>query len=291
MDEDTFRDARVIAVGEAAVAYRMEGSGPAVVFLHGFPLSGLTWRNVVPALSPRFTCYALDLVGLGGTTSPNLVDYSSEGQARVFARALSALGVGEFSLAGNDTGGWIARELALLDPARVTRLALTNTEMPGHRPPWIPMYQALVRVPGSRHLVRRMLASTRFRRSAVAFGGCFADRDLIEGDFAREFVSPLLRSKERLAGMFTFLKQMKFSRIDQFRELHGRLSMPVAFLWGEDDPTFPVGLARRMASRFPNVVGFETLPRGKVFLHEEFPAAVAAWLNRLLGSVPSPEAG
>ncbi len=129
-----------------------------------------------------------------------------------------------------------------------------------------------------------MIASRMFRRSPVAFGGCFTDRDLVDGDFAREFLLPLQSSRQRLAGMFTFLKRMKFSRIDQFRELHGRLSMPVAFLWGEDDPTFPVGLARAMASQFPNVAGFETLPRAKVFLHEEYPESVAAWLNRFLGS-------
>ncbi len=135
VEQDTFRTARVVETGGATVAYRQVGGGPAVVFLHGFPLSGLTWRNVVPALSERFTCYALDLVGLGGTTSPRARDFSSEGQARVLGEALTALGVSQFALVGNDTGGWVARELALLSPGRVTRLALTNTEMPGHRPP------------------------------------------------------------------------------------------------------------------------------------------------------------
>ncbi|HYR90093.1 MAG TPA: alpha/beta hydrolase [Terriglobia bacterium] len=56
--------------------------------------------------------------------------------------ALSALGVSS-SLIGNDSGGWIARELALLEPGQVTRLVLTNTEIPGHRPPWIWLYRWL----------------------------------------------------------------------------------------------------------------------------------------------------
>ena len=114
-------------VGAASIQWRREGSGPAVVLLHGFPLSGRTWDAVVARLRDRFTCYALDLVGLGGSTSTSTADYSSPGQARAFQGTLSQLHVDSYALVGNDTGGWIARELALLDTARVSRLVLTNT--------------------------------------------------------------------------------------------------------------------------------------------------------------------
>ena len=43
----------LIEAGSATVAYRWEGDGPALVFLHGFPLSGLTWRKVVATVSGR----------------------------------------------------------------------------------------------------------------------------------------------------------------------------------------------------------------------------------------------
>jgi len=241
---------------------------------------------VVAALSRQITCYAFDLVGLGSTTSPLAEHFTSPGQAAVLGEALSTLGVSAFALVGNDTGGWIARELALFEPEKVTLLALTNTEIPGHRPPWIPMYQHLVRLPGSKRLVRRMLASRRLRRSALGFGGCFKDLDRIDGEFAQEFLSPLISSDQRLAAMFTFLVQMRFDRLDQFRQLHGMLSMPTAFLWGEDDPTFPVHAAREMASQFPNVLEFRTLPGAKLFLQEEYPDAVAGWLTEFLLNHP-----
>ena len=282
MEQAAFSAVHFIGTGRATVAYRKVGDGPAVVFLHGFPLSGLTWRKVAPTLSGRFTCYAFDLVGLGGTTSQLPADFASPGQAGVLRQALSMLGVPEFALVGNDTGGWIARELALLEPEKVTCLALTNTEIPGHRPPWIPTYQRLVRLPGSKLMIRRLLASRRIRRSAIGFGGCFRDRDVIDGEFTEEFVSPLISSEQRLAGMFRFLTEMRFDRIDQFRDLHGKLSMPTAFLWGEDDPTFPVEEARAMAAQFPNVTGFEALPGAKLFLQEEYPDAVAGWLTEFL---------
>jgi haloalkane dehalogenase len=130
-----FRETRYVDVDRARVCYRKCGEGPALVFLHGFPLSGFTWRKVVPDLAKHFTCYAFDLIGLGQSISPDAADFASPGQARVFRQALRAEGIESYALTGNDTGGWIARELALLEPERVTHLALTNTEIPGHRPP------------------------------------------------------------------------------------------------------------------------------------------------------------
>src|SRR5262245_44599853 len=115
-------------IGEASVHWRRDGAGPAIVFLHGFPLSGRTWDAVVAGLRDRFTCYTLDLIGLGESRSTTGDDHSSQGQARAFRGTLRALGLDSYALIGNDTGGWIARELALIDQQQVSRLVLTNTE-------------------------------------------------------------------------------------------------------------------------------------------------------------------
>lgn len=45
---EKFEDRKFVDVGRARVCYRRAGAGSALVFLHGFPLSGLTWRKVVP---------------------------------------------------------------------------------------------------------------------------------------------------------------------------------------------------------------------------------------------------
>jgi len=262
-------------VGEASVHWRREGSGPAVVFVHGFPLSGCTWDGVITHLRARFTCYTPDLIGFGQSSSMGDDDYSSPGQARALQRMLADLGVDSYALVGNDTGGWVARELALIDGARVSRLVLTNTEIPSHRPPWIPMYQALAHVPGFRAVIGQLLKSRAFRRSSLVFGGCFHDLDHLDGDFHRQFVEPLIVSEARIAGAMRFLRRMKFARLDEFKHLHQQLAMPTLFIWGADDPTFPESLARAMADQFPNVVGFHSLPNAKLFLYEEYSQAVA----------------
>jgi len=274
-DVETFRQPHFIEVGDARICYRTAGEGPALVLLHGFPLSGMTWRKVVPALAQRFTCYALDLVGLGNSTSNAAIDYTSPGQALVLQQGLRALGVSCYALLGNDTGGWIARELALLDAAAVTRLVLMNTEIPGHRPPWIRLYQRLSQLPGSGIVLRGMLASRRVRRSAMGFGGCFENLNLIDGEFTDLFIAPLVTHAQRLTSTVRFLVSMQFARLDRFAELHRQLRMPVAFVWGAADPTFPDANGRAMATQFPSVVAFRSIPRGKLLVHEEQPDRVA----------------
>jgi len=262
-------------VGDASVHWRKDGSGPPILFLHGFPLSGATWDGVVECLRDRFTCYAFDLIGLGQSRSTADGDYASPGQARAFQGLLSQLGVERYALVGNDTGGWIARELALVDGQRVSHLVLTNTEIPFHRPPWIPTYQVLAHLPGAGAVIGQLLKLSAFRRSSLGFGGCFHDPNHVDGDFRVRFVDPLVTSADRQDGAMRFLRQMKFPRLDELRHRHADLGMPTLFIWGADDPTFPEQKAREMVGQFPNVAGFESIPDAKLFFYEERPAEVA----------------
>jgi haloalkane dehalogenase len=275
-------------VGEASVHWRKDGRGPALVLLHGFPLSGRTWDKVLSHLRDHFTCYTPDLIGLGQSHSAADDDYSSPGQARALKGALSELRLDSYALVGNDTGGWIARELALIDRQRVSRLILTNTEIPFHRPPWIPMHQALAQVPGFGAVIRQLLRSSAFRRSPLAFGGCFHDLAHLEGDFHERFVEPLIASDERLGGAFRFLRRMKFARLDEFKSLHRELTMPTLFIWGANDPTFPEPRAREMVGQFPNVAGFHAIENAKLFVYEEHPREVARLIGSFLDTRPLP---
>ena len=43
------------------LSYRTFGDGPAVLLLHGWPLSGVTYRHLVETLRPYFRCIVPDL--------------------------------------------------------------------------------------------------------------------------------------------------------------------------------------------------------------------------------------
>jgi pimeloyl-ACP methyl ester carboxylesterase len=260
--------------GTARLVYRRYGSGPALLLVHGFPLSGFTWRKVLPVLAERCTCYVPDLPGLGESEWTDATDFSFPGQGRTLKAFVDGLGLRRYSVLAQDTGGTFARCLALEDGARIDKLVLINTEMPGHRPPWIPLYQFLMRLPGTLTVFGLLLRSRLYLRSSMGFGGCFTDLRLIEGDFHEHVVEPLRRSPRRMDGMRRYLRGATWGPVDALEREHARLTMPVQLIWGADDPTFPIERARAMVKQFPNARLAE-IPGTRLLVHEEKPAEVA----------------
>lgn len=65
-------------VGGLRLSYVKEGSGPALVFLHGSALSALQWEPLLPYFLARYTCFALDSRGSGGSEGSDTNDYWME---------------------------------------------------------------------------------------------------------------------------------------------------------------------------------------------------------------------
>jgi len=262
-----------IDLGHCRLAYRKIGSGEPLVLIHGYPLSGLTFRHIAAGLADRFTCYVPDLPGLGETQWTEATDFGFGGQADTLKAFIDALGVSSYGVIAHDTGGTIARRLAVIDRDRVTRMALIGTEIPGHRPPWIPFFQKLAN-PKQTRTFAFLMKQRWFRHSSAGFGGCFTDRALIDGEFFDLFIRPMLADKRRISGQTRYLMGIDWAVLDALKTDHARISAPVLLVWGEDDPVFPVEQAREMAVQLANCAGFVAIPGGKLFVHEEMPEAV-----------------
>jgi haloalkane dehalogenase len=122
-------------IGGTRYAWRRYGQGPALLLLHGFPLSGFTWRHLLPELSRRHTCYVPDVPGLGESEWSDATDFTWDGQARGLKALMDHAGVTRYDIMGHDSGGTHARVLALLDADRVGHLTLISTKIPNHHPP------------------------------------------------------------------------------------------------------------------------------------------------------------
>jgi pimeloyl-ACP methyl ester carboxylesterase len=109
------------------IVYRVAGSGPALVLVHGLFDNSLTWRKVIPALARSHTVIAPDLFGHGESDAPVDADYSLGGHAGTLRDLLEVLGHHRVTLVGHSLGAGIAMSFAYRYPGRVHRLALISS--------------------------------------------------------------------------------------------------------------------------------------------------------------------
>src|SRR3954468_13551552 len=108
------------------VSYRVAGSGPALLLLHGIANSSDTWARVAPLLSDRFTVIAPDLLGHGESAAPR-GDYSLGAHASGARDVATALGHDRVTVIGHSLGGGIAMQFAYQFPERTERLVLVSS--------------------------------------------------------------------------------------------------------------------------------------------------------------------
>jgi len=100
----------------------VQGSGPLVVMVHGFPESWFSWRHQIgPIAEAGFTACAIDVRGYGGSGRPSAVaDYSMEHMIGDVTGVIDALGAGERAIIlGHDWGAPIVWNTALIRPDKV----------------------------------------------------------------------------------------------------------------------------------------------------------------------------
>lgn len=261
-------------VFDASPAVRVFGDGPALVFIHGFPTHGYTWRKLLPKLSEDFTCYVVDLPGLGDSDWSNKTDFSFTAQARRLSQLFEVLGLNSYDIIAHDTGATVARLVALSNPDHVQHIIAFNTEIPNHRPPWISTYQALARIPGANPTFRLVMRSKLWQISSLGFKEFYTDKTFFKDPTnLGPYMQPVISSSKRMDGLLGYLKGIEWPVIDSMEETHRRIKADILFLWGENDKTFPVELAREMIPQFDGTA--KLIPISASLLpHEEKPLDV-----------------
>ena len=117
-----------ITTNDHTFSYRLQGSGPVALFVHGFPLDSAMWLDQIADLSDIRRCVAPDLRGFGGSIPTTESDLSMEGHADDLHALLDALWIETVDLVGFSMGGYIALAFAERHPGRLRSLALVDTK-------------------------------------------------------------------------------------------------------------------------------------------------------------------
>jgi pimeloyl-ACP methyl ester carboxylesterase len=114
------------SVDGANVHWTSKGSGPAIIFVHGWTCDESSWQSQVPAFSDRYRVITLDLPGHGKSDLPKDGKFSME----LFARAVEAVRaeakVDRAVFAGHSMGTPVIRTYATMYPSRVAGLVLVD---------------------------------------------------------------------------------------------------------------------------------------------------------------------
>lgn len=104
------------------------GTGPLVLFVHGFPESWYSWRHQLPAVAAAgFRAAAIDVRGYGRSAAPlSVEDYRMVCHVSDNVGVVEALGEESAVIVGHDWGSPIAWNSALLRPDMFRALALLS---------------------------------------------------------------------------------------------------------------------------------------------------------------------
>jgi 2-hydroxy-6-oxonona-2,4-dienedioate hydrolase len=117
-----------VEAGGISTRFAEAGSpdAPAVVMLHG---TGGHWETFAANLGPyaqHFRCIAVDMIGNGFSSKPDL-DYEIAVYVDHVRATMAAFGIGRASFLGVSLGSWVAARLALDHPDQVDKLVFMAT--------------------------------------------------------------------------------------------------------------------------------------------------------------------
>ncbi len=117
-------------VNGVRIHYRIGGSGPPLVLLHGSPQTAFAWRKLIPMLAASYTVVAPDLRGHGQSEKPE-VGYQVHAMAEDVRQLVLHLGLENVNMVGHDLGGIVAYVYAAQHMNEVRRLGIMEAPILG----------------------------------------------------------------------------------------------------------------------------------------------------------------
>lgn len=234
-------------------AYRIAGSGPVIVLIHGIGDNSTTWDPVHAKLAQRFTVIAVDLLGHGQSDKPR-ADYSVAAYANGLRDLLSVLDIDRVTVVGHSLGGGVAMQFAYQFPHVVDRLILVGTggvtkdvnillrwaslPMGGEALALLRLPLVLPALQIAGRTVGRAFGSTRLGRDLPNVLRILAD--LPEPTASTAFTRTLRAVVDWRGQIVTMLDRCYLAE-----------AIPIQIIWGTEDVVVPVSHARMVHAAMP----------------------------------------
>lgn len=265
--------------GSVRIHYTEMGSGPLMLFIHGFPDIWYTWRHQMDAFSGDYRTVAMDLRGYNLSDAPAGVDnYYYDSLVSDVLAVMHELGEEHAIIVAHDWGAAIAWRLATLHPEAVQGLVICS-------------------VPHPKGLSRELAKQDA--------GLSYADRFIAEGaeaNFPPEWLSGWVKEPEvrdvyleafrrsDIRAMLNYYRANFRSAANASDAAASRnaidwvpVQSPVLIIYGEADPYLPVGGLNDSWDFVDNDLRIEIIQDAGHFVQYDAPdkvtRAIASWLT------------
>lgn len=290
----------------------VEGEGPLVLLLHGFPECWYSWRHQLSALGEHFRVVAPDLRGFGESDRPSAIaSYAMKELVADVDGLIAAFGEESAAIVGHDWGGAIAWSFAMQRPQETRRLAVLNCPHPAifarhlrtnprqllrswymffFQVPWLP---ELLLGAGKAWAVGTIMRRTLVRRDALSDG----DIEVLREAAARpgaltamvNYYRAAFRGPEARSLWPPWLR--RFIEGTEHREERPRqwppISCPTLVIWGERDFALGRELTEGMEEFVRGPLEVRYLPGCSHWVQQEEPETVNQALREFLAAPDS----
>jgi pimeloyl-ACP methyl ester carboxylesterase len=270
---------REVMTSHGRLVYHEAGSGPPLVFVHGFLANANLWRKVIPKLAAHFRCLAVDWP-LGSHFLPlrSDADLSPPGVSALIVDFIERLDLDDVTLLGNDSGGAYSQMVAATGHKRLGALVLNSCETPeDHWPPkGFGHLRRSAQMPTGLTILVQSLRLRRSWRSPIAYG-LLAKRP-IEDRVMWSFLDPFFTSGEIRRDARKVISSVgpRYHRTAA-EALISQFERPVLFAWAEQDRVFPLRHAETYAAALANA-RVELIRDSYTYVAEDNPGQLAAAL-------------
>ena len=218
---------RKIIIGGIETNYKIAGSGPAILILHGWGSRSDRWVKVAELLSQNnFSVFVPDLPGFGKSSMPP-TPWHTEDYCNFVEQFVQKIGLQNFYLIGHSFGGGVAAVYAAKFPYRVKKLVLFAS--------------AVFRRKTTRKTIFKVVTSVFRVFSFVPFYGLFR----------KAFYKFVVRSDYPYASgvMKETYKKVIGSDLSSYLAL---IQAPTLIIWGDKDDVIPVTDAYLIQEKIKN---------------------------------------
>lgn len=261
------------SVDGVKLAYEEYGSGPPIVFVHGFGASSYSWRQIAASLS-GYRSISINLMGFGHSEKPKDESYTIDRQAALLRQFILQKGLESPVLVGHSYGGGVC--LAMMRQLHdVSRLILVDSMCYPQR---FPFFITALRSPVLRRVAFELVPPRISVTSLLKQVYYRADR--IKPETVDEYVG-CVESEGARNALIRTAESIIPPDVDQLIGSYRQISVPTLIIWGEHDRIVPISLGERLSKDIPSAE-FKVIPDCGHAPQEELPEETLAVVSRFL---------